>query len=689
VKEKNGFKTSTVFIRVCKAVILLLTVPLFVLFIYWVYCTTYSWELDSLSFRQKLFASQLQDRSKHTPLELILIDRHTMASEPYRKHFQEAVFSRAAAAYAVRFFKRTEVEHVVFDISFNGGIHYNNLAEDEALAESVKGTHNFASLLDFSEKYDPKLSFNGQSLLTRQTLFQNALQVDGLEHFPVHKKDFRFASLLAPYPLLLKSPMRFYSANTFCPNKSNLLFSTEEDSRSEARRWVPFSIYGGYVFPTTPLAVQLGDTRKVTLSANGRLSWDDKYIDLGPDSLPLIKWYGHGVSKNRPVYPETTFSDIVLSEMVLECQEQGQDCKKMGLPARPIIQPDRFKHKYVLIGFNLPNKIDKHNTIFEHNYSGIFILANIMDNALHNEFVLPAPLWLNGLFLVLLPLIQFLVVRRYKSAMTGLLMAMVLASGQLLLAIVAYNDYNRWIWVVYPSVLALLCFGATYAYQYAVEYKKRIQLRYAFGKYVSPAVLQIIEQHPEKVTLGGERREMTFLFCDIRGFTSFSDQNEPEVVQAFLTQYFSTMNKIILHDYHGSINKLIGDAIMAYWGFPLQNEDHAFLAVSAAIAMRDAMRQWQNDADKIPITIGIGINTGEAMIGNIGSEDFMDFTVIGDAVNVASRLESTNKEYGTNIIISSFTYEKVKDRIHARRLGWAELKGKEAKVEIYEPLSLK
>jgi adenylate cyclase len=213
-------------------------------------------------------------------------------------------------------------------------------------------------------------------------------------------------------------------------------------------------------------------------------------------------------------------------------------------------------------------------------------------------------------------------------------------------------------------------------------------MRYAFGKYVSSDVLKMIEQQAGQLSLGGERREMTFMFSDIRGFSTFSDQNNPEVVQVFLSQYFSSMNGIIMHQYRGSINKLIGDAIMAYWGFPLNHEDHAFLAVSAALAMQEAMQNWQTQKGQLPIQIGIGINTGEAMIGNIGSEDFMDFTVIGDAVNIASRLEGQNKTYGTTIIISAATCQKVRDRIKVRSLGWCELKGKSEPVEIFEPLGL-
>jgi adenylate cyclase len=430
----------------------------------------------------------------------------------------------------------------------------------------------------------------------------------------------------------------------------------------------------------------LGDEKQVTVSKEGRLSWRNGHIDLGPDGVPLIRWYGQGMDKNHPVYPEISFLDIVLSEMTLECQESHRDCRKTGIPTETILSPDHFKDKYVLIGGNLPYGSDKHTTIYGPNYSGIYILANLLDNAIHNNFVHKAPAWLDILCLILLPTLLLLTIYRYRSAWLSLMVAAALALGHFLFTMYAYSQWNLWVAFVHPFLAVVVCFSGTYAYQYAIEHKKRQQMRYAFGKYVSPSVLQIIEQNPDKITLGGERREMTFLFSDIRGFTSFSDQHPPEEVQLFLSQYFSTMNKIILHAYHGSINKLIGDAIMAYWGFPLQNEDHAFLAVSAALAMKEAMLEWQTDTSKLPITIGIGINTGEAVIGNIGSEDFMDFTVIGDAVNVASRLEGSNKEYGTNIIISAATYEKVKDRIHARRLGWADLKGKEAKVEIYEPL---
>lgn len=681
----KGFQVSTGHKRALNIAMLLFTVLLGLLAFYAIQLITTPWELDTLTFRQQFFSASPVNRSAMTPIELITIDTRTVASAPYQRYFQ-ADFSRNAAAYVVRFLRRTQPKAVVFDMSFSGGTHYDDLAGDQAFAKSLEGTERFASMLDLDIKNDRELSIDNQPKDVQAMLAKNAIQVHGFENFPVYKALYSFVSLRPPYSLLLKTPMQFIPANSISLQTGLNTENNHENRDPEARRWVPFSIYGGYILPTVPLRLLLGNEKQLILSKNGQLRWNGGHIDLGQDGVPLIRWYGQGLDKTRPVYPETSFLDIVSSEIALECQESHRDCSKLGFPAQPTLLPGHFNQKYVLIGENLPYGNDKHPTIYGPKYSGIYIIANMVDNALHNDFVHKAPPWLDVLCLLMLPSFLLLIIYRYRSAWLSLLMAITLSLGHFLFTLYAYSQWNLWVLFVQPFLAIILCFCGTYAYQYATEHKKRKQMRYAFGKYVSPAVLQIIEQNPEKITLGGERREMTLLFSDIRGFTAFADHHPPEEVQRFLTQYFSTMNGIILHTYQGSINKLIGDAIMAYWGFPLQNEDHAFLAVSAALTMRDAMLDWQSDASKMPITIGIGINTGEVVIGNVGSEDFMDFTVIGDAVNVASRLESCNKNYGTHIIMSATTYEKVKDRILARKLGLAKLKGKKAKVEIYEPL---
>lgn len=642
----------------------------------------FAWELDSLTIRQKLYP--IEDRSSISPIRLIKIDAKTQGSTVYQKLFGN-VLTRRAAGYAIRFLNRTRTRATILDLSFNRGANSQVPENDQFLAQSVLPDHPVISQLIFENQGESAQTSEQLPQASQARLAKNTVQVEGIDRFPVFQRLYTFDSLVPPYTELLNSGMRFYSAagGTFITDLSGQV----DDTQGNIRRWAPFSLFGNQIYPTVPLGALLSH-ELLKLKPGGLLTWGQHQLDLGEEGVPLIKWYGHGVQTNHPVYPEVSFVDVVLSEIRLECEQNPSlsICKTPGLPAKPTIQPDAFRDQFALVGFTLAN-VDQHQTIYSAKYPGVYILANSLDNALHNDFVKPAPFWINLSLTLIFPILLALLILRFRSALISLLLTVTLSIGYFLLCLHAYQSWNLWLYLTYPVLGMWACFSGMYAYQYAIEQKKRQQMRFAFGKYVSPAVLQIIENQPEKITLGGERREMTFMFSDIRGFTQFSDINEPEVVQTFLSQYFSTMNGIIMQEYRGSINKLIGDAIMAYWGFPLTNEDHAFLAVSAAMAMREAMLAWREQTDKLPINIGIGINTGEAVIGNVGSEDFMDFTVIGDAVNVASRLEGINKNYGTNIIISAATYNQVKDRIHARSLGWAELKGKGEPIEVFEPLS--
>ena len=682
VKKNSGHRGRPFGIRAYQLVLIGLSVLIALVGISPLRKMMFAFELDSLTIRQKL--APIKSRAGISPISLIKIDAKTQGDAVYHSLFGN-VLTRRAAGYAVRFLNRTQTRATILDVSFNRGKSLEDPEGDLFLAQSVKQGHPVASQLIFENQGSSGQHADQLSASIKQQLDAQSIQVNRLERFSQYRRLYTFDSLVPPYATLLDSGMRFYSAagGTFTTDLSGQV----DETQGNIRRWAPFSLFGGKIYPTLPLGILLNQSVRLSLSPSGLLQWDSHKLNLGEEIAPLIKWYGHGVNPNQPVYPEYSFVDIVLSEISLECQENQAlpICKTPGLPATPLVQPERFENRFAIIGFTLAN-VDQHQTIYSARYPGMYILANTLDNVLHNDFVKPAPQWLNLFCLLLLPLLLAAGILRFRSTAVSLILTITLSIGYFLFCLNAYQSWNLWIHLTGPILGLWVCFSGMYVYQYNQEQKKRQQMRFAFGKYVSPAVLKIIESQPEQVKLGGERREMTFLFSDIRGFTQFSDMNEPEAVQEFLTQYFSTMNGIIMQAYRGSINKLIGDAIMAYWGFPLNDEDHAFLAVSAAMAMREAMRDWRKQTDKLPINIGIGINTGDAVIGNIGSEDFMDFTVIGDAVNVASRLEGVNKEYGTNIIISAATYQRVKDRIHARSLGRVELKGKGEPVEIFEPL---
>ena len=215
--------------------------------------------------------------------------------------------------------------------------------------------------------------------------------------------------------------------------------------------------------------------------------------------------------------------------------------------------------------------------------------------------------------------------------------------------------------------------------------RKRRYLREAFSHYLSPQVAKKILQDPERLRLGGQRVQATVLFSDLAGFTEMSERLEPEEVVSVMTRYMTEMTRIIFK-YNGTLDKFIGDAIMAVWGAPAEDEDQALHACMAALEMQ---RRTKTLADEIMIqgyrlSMRIGINTGIVMAGNMGSEERFDFTVVGDNVNIASRLEGLNKGYGTRIIISDATRARVDGRVASRELGSVKVKGKKQAVRVYE-----
>jgi adenylate cyclase len=236
---------------------------------------------------------------------------------------------------------------------------------------------------------------------------------------------------------------------------------------------------------------------------------------------------------------------------------------------------------------------------------------------------------------------------------------------------------------VLASAFAL--FGGV-GYQYFVEGREKRKMKKLFGQYVSKDVCDQLVANPALARLGGNRRDMTVLFSDIRGFTTLTERGQPEEIVGMLNEYFTRMVEIVFR-HHGTIDKFVGDMVMALFGAPLDDPHHPDHAAEAALEMLDALHElnarWYAGG-RSELDIGIGINTGPMIAGNIGSEAIMSYTVIGDAVNLGARLESLNKEYGTRIIISQTTRDRLSGRYCFRPLGDVVVKGKTQPVEIFE-----
>ena len=229
-----------------------------------------------------------------------------------------------------------------------------------------------------------------------------------------------------------------------------------------------------------------------------------------------------------------------------------------------------------------------------------------------------------------------------------------------------------------------------YSYRFILEGKNKEKIKQAMGKYLSQDIMKNVVQNIDDIKLGGKRANVTVLFADIRGFTSMSEKMTAEEVSKILNEYFTEIEPIITR-YNGVINKFIGDAVMAIFGEPIQDINHPVNAVKCAYAMLkkvDELRDKWIFEGKPKIEIGIGINTGEAFVGNIGSEKRLEYTVIGDTVNLASRIESYNKVYHTNFLISSSTYSHVSSMADVIKISEVTIRGKSKKMDIYEVLRL-
>jgi adenylate cyclase len=235
---------------------------------------------------------------------------------------------------------------------------------------------------------------------------------------------------------------------------------------------------------------------------------------------------------------------------------------------------------------------------------------------------------------------------------------------------------------------AIAAFGGT-AYQYVVEGREKRQVKRTFSRFVSKDVYAQLVADPEAARVGGARRDMSVLFADIRGFTTFTERGEPEEVVAQLNAYFSRMVEVVFA-HQGTVDKFVGDMVMALFGAPLADPDHADHAVRAALGMLDALgdqnARWAGEG-RPALEIGIGVNSGDMVAGIIGSDTVMSYTVIGDAVNLGSRLESLNKEYGTRLIISEATRVRLKGRYDMKPLGDVTVKGRSEPVSIFEVLA--
>jgi adenylate cyclase len=386
----------------------------------------------------------------------------------------------------------------------------------------------------------------------------------------------------------------------------------------------------------------------------------DRSIPVGADGEMWINFAG-----GPGVYPRYSFTDIV----------HGR------------VDPKNLQGKLLFLGATALGVYDMRVTPFHPNTPGVELHAAVADDILSQRYIHRSGL--QSLFdLVMILLLggasYFLTTRlRLQYAIAAVLGLSAIYVG------VCYSLFLRgqWVSMVYPPMAAIVALLTGGGFRFMVLERNAREMRAMFSSYLSTKLVNQIEKNPGAVRMGGDTREVTVLFTDINGFTAFSEQHKPQVVVTRLNEYLEAMVQII-HQHDGTVDKFMGDGILAYWGAPLAQPDHAKRAVACALAMRERMQQlgqrWRQQGIE-PLTIRGGLQTGDVVAGNIGSRGLkMEYTVIGDTVNQASRLEGLAKHYGVDFVVGDETYLRACSSFNFRRLDRVRVMGKEIPVSVHE-----
>lgn len=460
--------------------------------------------------------------------------------------------------------------------------------------------------------------------------------------------------------------------------------NTYQDQDGYIRRIDQLVDYNGGLYPS------LGLISYSKYTGINEFTIDDEYISAKNDKYKLkipVK------SDSGIVFSYISFYktlDGMYSHKKVSASDVIKSLESIKKGEKPILDPAIFKDKAVFVGANANAQalFDIKRTPISDTFAGVDIQATNFNNLIDNVFYTTSSPYYD--FAIVL--FAFLLVMVFVSLLpvsTALLCA---SCAMLLYFVFAFIMYdNRFaIGLIMPEIFMVFAIGCGYSYKYLIEGRKKEKIQTAMSKYISKDVMQNVVQNIDSIKLGGKRAEVTVLFADIRGFTSISEQLSPVEVTKILNEYFSELVPII-EQHKGILNKFMGDAILAIFGEPIKNENHPIDAVKCANKMLKKVKllqeKWLNEG-KPKIEIGIGIATGEAFVGNIGSEERLEYTVIGDTVNTASRIENYNKVYRTNFLISEETYLKVQKYVDVIKIREVSIRGKAKKINIYEVLRI-
>jgi adenylate cyclase len=450
--------------------------------------------------------------------------------------------------------------------------------------------------------------------------------------------------------------------------------STPRDPDGVIRRYRLFSSYDGRYYPTFALASLMAREKARTVRIRNRI------LTVGTVSFPVE---ADGTIFIRYYPPKTSFT-YRAAWNVVSASDDADSGKATTFDFR------QFEGKIILVETSSVGLTDLRVTpVSEAPMAGGEFHLTVLANILNREFLREAPRWVSLLLFVSVAFgVAFLT--RYTTAAVGGAISVGALLGMTALSVTLYKAL--WIVDLVPSLGSiLLSYAATSAINFLYEGRQRLRIKRDFQRYMSPKVVEKILKNPDALSMKGEKKTLTVFFLDFKGFTAMSEKLDAEHLVELIDQYHNEASEEIFRT-DGTLDKFIGDAIMAFWNDPISQEDHALRACLTAVGAQKRLKDMalkMKDRGLPEMSARIGINTGPVTVGNMGARNQVNYTVIGDEVNLASRLEGVNKEFGTAIIISDACYQLAKERVEVRELALIKVKGKRQPVRIFELLGLK
>ena len=624
-------------------------------------------EFATWSWREQLFASPTRATGN---IKLILLDQQSLDWGQKENHLSWP-WPREVYAPIIDFCNRYGARAIVFDVIYSEPSAYG-VADDRALADAIGRAPFFVAAMCLH----PEANFS----TSWPTGFPERLSfgISNVSDFIASPSAAEFVRPSATFPI-----EEVISSATLPANVNE-----GSDIDGVFRRVNLFRVFNGNPVPSLGFAAYLaqcasdaGDkgSKAVPLACAGR--FEAGRLEISGRNIPLDR-EGRLILRFRG--PSGVFESYSANEVI-----QSEINSKTGLG--DIIDGKSFRDAFVFLAFSAPGLVDIRPTPLSNNSPGVEIHATLLDNLLAGDFLRDTPpVWvvLSTLMLAVAAAVSMVFFARntWRSILGIALFAPLPAA-------IGFAAYPIGFWhpIVVPESALLAALTGAVLLNYATEGRKRAFIKKAFRHYLSPAVIDLIVKDPSRLKLGGERKELSIFFSDIEGFSTISEKLDPENLTRLLNEVLSDMTDIIL-DENGTLDKYEGDAIIAFWNAPLDQPDHAERACRTALRCQQKMSERREAYAGIcgrPLRMRIGINTGTVVVGNMGSTMRFDYTVLGDATNLASRLEGANKFFGTNIMVSGQTWMKTSGMFAGRRLGSIRVVGRGAPVQVFEPTGIK